>query len=87
MQALQAAYLRAYKAHGTVWAQLISEPGIGPSTAQAIVDVRTKKGAFSKIEELIEIKGIGTKKLATLSEYLVVVPSTPPPTSSTGTTR
>jgi len=66
---------------------LISVPGIGPSTAQSIVDLRAKKGAFSKFEELIEVKGIGTKKLAALAEYLIVVPSAPPPGSSTGTSR
>ncbi len=31
MQALQAAYLRAYEGHGVVWAQLVSEPGVGKS--------------------------------------------------------
>ena len=31
MQALQAAYLRAYKGHGTVWAQLLGDPGMGKS--------------------------------------------------------
>lgn len=31
MQALQAAYLRAYEGHGMVWAQLLSDPGVGKS--------------------------------------------------------
>ena len=31
MRALQAAYLRAYEGHGVVWAQLLSEPGVGKS--------------------------------------------------------
>ena len=31
MQALQAAYLRAYAGHGTAWVQLVSAPGIGKS--------------------------------------------------------
>lgn len=31
MQALQSAYLRAYEGHGMVWAQLISDPGVGKS--------------------------------------------------------
>ncbi len=30
-QALQAAYLKAYEGHGLVWAQLVSEPGVGKS--------------------------------------------------------
>jgi class 3 adenylate cyclase/tetratricopeptide (TPR) repeat protein len=31
MQTLQNAYLRAYKEHGTVWAQLLGDPGVGKS--------------------------------------------------------
>jgi class 3 adenylate cyclase/tetratricopeptide (TPR) repeat protein len=31
IQALQAAYLRAYQGHGTVWVQLLSDPGVGKS--------------------------------------------------------
>ncbi len=31
MQALQAAYLRAYEQHGVVWAQLLGDPGVGKS--------------------------------------------------------
>ena len=31
MQALQAAYLRAYEQHGMVWAQLLGDPGVGKS--------------------------------------------------------
>jgi len=31
MQALQAAYLRTYEGHGTVWAQLLGDPGVGKS--------------------------------------------------------
>jgi class 3 adenylate cyclase/tetratricopeptide (TPR) repeat protein len=35
MQALQAAYLRAYEGHNLVWAQLVSEPGLGKSRLMA----------------------------------------------------
>lgn len=31
IQSLQAAYLRAYEQHGMVWAQLLSDPGVGKS--------------------------------------------------------
>ena len=67
--------------------ELVGVPGIGPSTAEAIVEMRTKRGAFSNLEELIDVKGIGPKKLATLSAYLTVTQPTPATTSSTGTTR
>ena len=53
---------------------LVGVPGIGPRTAQAIVDLRAKKGSFTKLEELLEVRGIKEKKLATISAYLVVTP-------------
>ena len=41
--------------------QLQTLPGIGPAMAKSIVDYRTKVGKFTKIEELINVKGIGEK--------------------------
>ncbi len=38
--------------------------GVGPITAQRIVEYREKIGGFISIEQLMEIKGIGPKKLA-----------------------
>ena len=38
-------------------------PGVGPKTAQAIVDYRTQKGPFKSVDELTKVKGIGTKTL------------------------
>jgi competence protein ComEA len=38
-------------------------PGIGPKTAQAIVDFRHKSGRFLRIEDLLAIKGISQRKL------------------------
>ena len=47
-------------------AQLDSLPGVGPSTAAAILEYRTQHGSFRSIEELGEVKGIGPAKLASL---------------------
>lgn len=45
-------------------------PGVGPSTAQAIVDYREKNGSFVSIEQLVEVKGIGESKLESIREYV-----------------
>ena len=44
-------------------AELMRLPGIGQKTAAAIIEYRTQKGPFKVVTELIQIKGIGTKKL------------------------
>lgn len=54
--------------------ELLSIPGIGPRTAQDIVDLRSRKGYFTKIEELLEVRGIKVKKLAKLSPHLTIAP-------------
>jgi competence protein ComEA len=48
--------------------QLDELPGVGPVTAQKIVDYREKHGAFSSVRELDAIPGIGPARLAQLSE-------------------
>ena len=44
-------------------AQLDSLPGVGPSTARAIIAYRQSKGPFSKPEDLLNVPGIGPAKL------------------------
>jgi competence protein ComEA len=46
--------------------------GIGASTAAAIIDYRDQIGEFKSLNSLLEVKGIGEKKLAKLSEQLIV---------------
>ncbi|HEX6700840.1 MAG TPA: ComEA family DNA-binding protein [Gaiellaceae bacterium] len=43
--------------------QLDTLPGVGPVTAQKIVDYRAKHGAFSSVDELDAIPGIGPARL------------------------
>jgi competence protein ComEA len=45
-------------------------PGIGPITAQKILDYRTEHGAFSSVEELDAVPGIGPTRLAELVELV-----------------
>ena len=47
-------------------------PGVGAKTAQRILEHRQKNGPFKKIEELMNIKGIGEKSFLKLKPYLTV---------------
>jgi comEA protein len=51
---------------------LESLPGIGPATAARIIEYRTAQGKFRDISELMEVKGIGEKKLAQLRPHLTL---------------
>lgn len=45
-------------------------PGIGSVIANNIILVRQKKGKFNSLDELIEVKRIGSKKLSNIKKYL-----------------
>jgi competence protein ComEA len=49
-------------------------PGVGPRTAERIVEYRDSNGPFQKIEELMNVSGIGEKSFLRLRELIVVVP-------------
>jgi len=48
--------------------QLDSLPGVGPVTAQKILDYRQKHGAFASVDELDAVPGIGPARLEQLRE-------------------
>lgn len=52
--------------------ELDTLPGVGPSTAQKIVDDRTANGPFKRIEDLMRVSGIGEKKFDSLKDYVSV---------------
>jgi competence protein ComEA len=52
--------------------QLQALPGIGPAIAKSIVEHRTKVGKFNRIEEIINVKGIGERKFQKIKDRLVV---------------
>jgi len=45
-------------------------PGIGPVMAQRILSYREAKGRFETVEELLNVKGIGPKKLLKIRPYI-----------------
>lgn len=52
--------------------QLDALPGVGPSTAAAIVEHRSQHGRFRSVEQLLEVRGIGPAKLASLRSKVKV---------------
>jgi competence protein ComEA len=52
--------------------ELDALPGIGPKTAQAIVEFREKYGKFSSPEDLLQVPGMGPKKLAALNPHITI---------------
>ena len=64
-------------------AQLEALPGIGRKVAQRILEYRQKNGSFKKVEDLMNVKGIGEKSflklkpVITISEKAAEHPGTP----------
>ena len=52
--------------------QIATLPGIGESTAKRILEYREKNGGFKKIEELMNVKGIGEKSFLKLKALVTV---------------
>ncbi|MFM1837440.1 MAG: hypothetical protein RLZZ327_314, partial [Actinomycetota bacterium] len=53
-------------------AELDRLPGVGPSTARAIVDHRSRNGPFASVDDLLAVRGIGPAKLAELKPFVRV---------------
>ena len=52
--------------------ELVALPGIGPALARRIVAYREEHGAFTSVDQLKEVKGIGEPLLAALGDRLTV---------------
>lgn len=53
-------------------AQLDTLPGVGPTTARAIVEYRRTKGPFRRIEDLMNVPGIGPTRFARVKTLITV---------------
>ena len=47
-------------------------PGVGPAKAQAILEYRKEHGAFKRVEDLSEVKGIGDKALERMRPHIAL---------------
>jgi competence protein ComEA len=47
-------------------------PGIGPATADKILQMRKSYGAFKSVDDLLAIRGLGPKRLEKMRKYLTI---------------
>ena len=52
--------------------ELQQVPGIGPATAEKILQMRKSYGAFKSVDDLLAIRGLGQKRLEKMRKYLTV---------------
>ncbi len=52
--------------------ELDTLPGVGPVTAQKILDWRSQHGTFTSVDELLEVDGIGDKTLADIAPHVTL---------------
>ena len=54
---------------------LITLPGIGAKTAARILEYRQKNGPFKKVDELMNVRGVGEKNFLKLRSQISVGPA------------
>ena len=52
--------------------ELQTLPGIGPGRAEAIIDHRESHGPFTRIEDILEVSGIGEKTFESIQHLIRV---------------
>ena len=52
--------------------QLATIPGVGPKMAERIIDYRQKSGGFKKIEDLMNVSGVGEKSFLKMKPLITV---------------
>lgn len=53
-------------------AELQLLPGVGPTLSKRIVEYRENKGQFEKIEDLMQVQGIGLKTFKQIQDYITI---------------
>ena len=53
-------------------AELETLPGVGASTALKIINYRNQNGNFKKIEDLMNVSGIGEAKFSTIKDHITI---------------
>ena len=56
-------------------AQLETLPGIGKATAERILEYRQKNGSFKKVEDLMNVRGVGEKSFLKLKPLVTLAPA------------
>jgi competence protein ComEA len=52
--------------------QLATIPGVGVKTAERIIEYRQKNGGFKKIEDLMNVRGVGEKSFLKMKPLITV---------------
>lgn len=52
--------------------ELMQLPRVGAKTAERIIQLRKQQGGFRRVEEILNVKGIGEKSFAKLKPHLTV---------------
>jgi competence ComEA-like helix-hairpin-helix protein len=63
---------KAFDINTATYDQFHSLPGVGPVTAQRIMDFRKKSGPFQRVEDLLAIRGISAGRLEKIRPYVMV---------------
>ena len=58
--------------------QLETIPGVGAKTAALIIEYRQKNGGFKKIEDLMNVRGVGEKSFLKMKPLITVATSKTP---------